>query len=113
MGVASTDDPALADYRGQRRRKARPPIDKTSLWLLKAQGGRCAICGSVFLPDDDRPQHPREWEQWLAGARKRLAKVVTPDAPEPDEHEPRLVHVRCRDGSSPALLPTYEPVGLA
>src|SRR5215211_4471878 len=111
MGVASTDDPALADDRGQRRRNARPPIDKTSLWLLKAQDGRCAICGSVFLPDDDRPQNPREWEQWLAGARKRLAKVVTPDAPEPDEHEPRLVHVRCRDGSSPALLPAYEPFG--
>jgi hypothetical protein len=59
MGVASTDDPALADYWGQRRRKARPPIDKTSLWLLKAQDGRCAICGSVFLPDDDRPQNRR------------------------------------------------------
>ena len=113
MGVASTDDPALADYWGQRRRKARLPIDKTSLWLLKAQDGRCAICGSVFLPDDDRPQNPREWEQWLAGARKGLAKVVISPAPEPDEHEPRLVHVRCRDGSSPALLPAYEPLGLA
>ena len=113
MGVASTDDPALADYWGQRRRKARLPIDKTSLWLLKAQDGRCAICGSVFLPDDDRPQNPSEWEQWLAGARKGLAKVVIPQPPEPDEHEPRLVHVRCRDGSSPALLPAYEPVGLA
>jgi RNA-directed DNA polymerase len=113
MGVASTDDPALADYWGQRRRKARPPIDKTSLWLLKAQDGRCAICGSVFLPDDDRPQNPREWEQWLTGARKGLAKVVIPQAPEPDEHEPRLVHVRCRDGSSPALLPAYEPLGRA
>jgi hypothetical protein len=67
----------------------------------------------VFLPDDDRPQNPREWEQWLTGARKGLAKVVIPQAPEPDEHEPRLVHVRCRDGSSPALLPAYEPLGLA
>jgi RNA-directed DNA polymerase len=70
--------------------------------------------GSVFLPDDDRPQNPREWEQWLTGARKGLAKVVIPQAPEPDEHEPRLVHVRCRDGSSgPALLPAYEAVGVA
>jgi hypothetical protein len=67
----------------------------------------------VFLPDDDRPQNPREWEQWLTGARKRLAKVVIPQALEPDEHEPRLIHARCRDGSSPALLPAYQPVELA
>ena len=63
----------LADYWGQRRCKTRLPIDKTSPWLLKAQDGRCAICGSAFLPDDDRPQNPRKWEQWLAGARNGLA----------------------------------------
>ena len=31
----------------------------------------------------------------------------------PDDHEPRLVHVRCRDRGGPALLPAYEPEGLA
>jgi RNA-directed DNA polymerase len=113
MGVASPDDPALAEYWATRRRKTRPPIDKTSLWLLKAQDGRCAICGSAFLPDDDRPQNPPEWEQWLTGARKGIAKVVIPQATEPDEQEPRLVHVRCRDGNGLALLSAYDPVGLA
>jgi RNA-directed DNA polymerase len=54
MGVASTDDPALADYWSQRRRKARLPIDKTSRWLLKAQDGRCAICG-FRVPARRRP----------------------------------------------------------
>jgi RNA-directed DNA polymerase len=111
-GAASPGDPALADYWATRR-KARPPIDKTSLWLLKAQNGRCAICGTVLLPDDDRPQNPREWEQWLASARKALAKVIDPQAPKPDEREPRLIHARCRDSTSPALLPVYEPTGLA
>jgi RNA-directed DNA polymerase len=113
MGTASPDDPALADYWADRRRKTPLPIDTTSRWLLKAQDGRCAICKTAFLPDDDRPHTPHEWEQWLTSARKRLAKVVIPEAPAPGEHEPRLVHARCRDSSSLALLPAYEPVGLA
>ncbi|MBV9415414.1 MAG: group II intron reverse transcriptase/maturase [Solirubrobacterales bacterium] len=113
MGVASLDDPALADYWANRRRNTRPPIDKTSRWLLRAQDGRCAICGSAFLPDDDRPQNPREWEAWLTGARKGIVKVVTRQARTLADHEPRLVHVHCRDGSGPALLPAYEPAGLA
>ena len=89
------------------------PIDTTSRWLLKAQDGRCAICKTAFLADDDRPQTPREWETWLAGARKGIAKVITPQDPVPDADEPRLVHVRCRDSSGLARLPAYEPEGLA
>jgi hypothetical protein len=53
------------------------------------------------------------WEQWLASTRKAPAKVIDPQAPKPDEREPRLIHARCRDRSSPALLPAYEPAGLA
>jgi RNA-directed DNA polymerase len=94
--------PALADYWAQRRRKTPPPIDKTSQWLLKAQDGRCAICKTAFLPDDDRPQTPQDWEAWLTSARKAIVKVVTPEDPEPGDHEPRLVHIRCRDSSDPA-----------
>ncbi|MGH2942265.1 MAG: group II intron maturase-specific domain-containing protein, partial [Solirubrobacteraceae bacterium] len=44
--AASPDDPALAEYWAERRRKAPPlPIDRTSLRLLKQQDGRCALCG--------------------------------------------------------------------
>jgi RNA-directed DNA polymerase len=110
---ASPDDPTLGDYWAQRRRRTPVPIDNTSRWLLKAQDGRCAICKAAFLPDDDRPQTPRGWETWLASARKGIAKVITPEDPEPDANEPRLVHVRCRDSSGLALLPAYEPEGLA
>ena len=110
---ASPDDPTLADYWAQRRRKTPLPIDTTSRWLLKAQDGRCAICKTAFLADDDRPQTPREWETWLAGARKGIAKVITPQDPVPDADEPRLVHVRCRDSSGLARLPAYDPEGLA
>ena len=94
---ASPDDPALAEYWAERRRKAPPlPIDKTSLRLLKQQDGRCALCGAWLLPADDPPQSPREWEHWLAATRKTIVKehiVAREDAP--DENEPRLVHARC------------------
>lgn len=112
-GAASPDDPALAEYWAQRRRKTPLPIDKTSRWLLKAQDGQCPICGNALLADDHRPQTPREWEQWLATTRKTITKVVIREDGTPDENEPRLVHARCRNGSDPALLPAYEPVGLA
>ena len=112
-GAASPDDPALAEYWAERRRKTPLPIDNTSRWLLKAQDGRCPICRTALLPDDHRPQTPREWEQWLATTRKTITKVVNRADGTPDEHEPRLIHAHCRDGSGPALLPAYEPAGLA
>ncbi len=112
-GAASPDDPALAEYWAERRRKAPLPIDKTSRWLLKAQDGQCPICKDALLPDGDRPQTPHQWEQWLATTRKTITKVVNREDDTSDKHEPRLIHVHCRDGNGPALLPAYEPVGLA
>ena len=109
---ASPDNPALADYWANRRRKTPLPIDKTSRWLLKAQDGQCPICRSALLPDNDRPQTPSDWEQWLATTRKTVAKVIQRDG-IPDEAEPRLIHARCRDHSGPTLLPAYQPEGLA
>ena len=112
-GGASPDDPALAEYWAERRRKTPLPIDKTSRWLLTAQDGRCSICRNALLPDVDRPQTPREWELWLATTRKTITKIVIREDDTADEHEPRLIHVHCRDGSNPALLPAYQPRGLA
>jgi RNA-directed DNA polymerase len=111
-GAASPDDPALADYWADRRRKTPLPIDKTSRWLIKAQHGRCASCRDALPPAGDRPQNPREWETWLATTRKTIIKVVTREG-APDEHEPRLIHADCRHRSRPALLPAYQPTGLA
>ena len=46
-GTASPDDPALADYWAERRRKTPLPIDETSRWLLKAVavGQRVGLSG--------------------------------------------------------------------
>ena len=72
---ASPDDPALAEYWAERRRKAPSlPIDRTSLRLLKQQDGRCPLCRDWLLPADDPPQSPREWEQWLATTRKTISR---------------------------------------
>jgi RNA-directed DNA polymerase len=91
---ASPDDPALADYWAERRRKApTPPIDKISLRLLRKQDGRCALCGAWLLPAD---QSPREWEQWLAATRKTITKEQIVARKDPsDEAEPRVVHAHC------------------
>jgi RNA-directed DNA polymerase len=118
-GGASPDDPALAEYWAWRRRKAPPPIDNTSLWLLGTQDGRCPICADQLLAVDDRPQSPLEWEQWLAITRKTIIKVTMRAGGASDAAEPRLIHAHCRtghharNGRNPALLPAYKPSGLA
>jgi RNA-directed DNA polymerase len=112
-GAASPDDPALAEYWAHRRRKTPLPIDQTSRWLLKAQDGQCPICREALLPDDIRPQNPHQWERWLATTRKTITKVIIREDGTPDDDEPRLIHLDCRNRSHPALLPAYEPSGLA
>ncbi len=117
-GTASPDDPALADYWAERRRKTTPlPTGKTSLELLEAQHGRCPLCGGSLLLTDDPPQSPHEWERWLAGARTAIIKT----APRADgtSDEPRLTHIRCLRrhitgrSTDPQHLHAREPQGLA
>jgi RNA-directed DNA polymerase len=100
---ASPDDPALTEYWAWRRHKATLPINHTALRLHRAQDGRCAICKSHLIADEDRPQTPREWETWLASTRKTID--VTWEPGTPDTAEPRLIHLRC--------YPTRPPTGLA
>ena len=89
---ASPDDPKLADYWAWRRRKAPLPINRTALWLHREQAGRCAICKSTLVADEDRPQIPHQWETWLGTARKTIDVVW---APGTDKAEPRLIHLHC------------------
>jgi RNA-directed DNA polymerase len=109
---ASPDDPALGDYWARRRRKAPLPINNTTGRLLAAQNGRCPICKATLLVVDHRPQTPHEWEHWLASTRDTIT-IVTQETGTPGEAEPRLTHAHCHTGRGTALLPAYEPVGLA
>jgi RNA-directed DNA polymerase len=120
-GAASPDDPTLTDYWTQRRRRSKLPIDTTTLRLLRAQHGRCPICQELLLHADHEPQSPHEWEQWLTATRTAVRRhaVTVWGAGTPEERvATRLIHTHCHrritgNGSSPALLPTREPSGLA
>jgi RNA-directed DNA polymerase len=100
---ASPDDPELADYWTRRRAKTLLPINLTARRLYRAQDGRCAICNSTLLADQDRPHTPREWEHWLATTRKTIDVVW--DTANPDKAAPRLIHLHCNH--------TRQPPGLA
>jgi RNA-directed DNA polymerase len=119
-GAASPDDPALAEYWAERRRKMPPPTIGRARWrLYKVQDGRCPLCGDWLLPAEDPPPTLREWEQWLATNRKTITKTAMRKDGPSDEAEPRLLHTHCHhrhtagDGNGPALLPAHEPSGLA
>jgi RNA-directed DNA polymerase len=104
---ASPDDPTLAEYWARRRRKPVLPINNTSLWLLKAQDGCCPICKTPLFAE--QPQTPSDWAQWLTATRTTIT-IVKPVTGTSDEAEHRLIHAHC---NGPALLPAYQPSGLA
>ncbi len=99
-GTASVDDPALAEYWAGRRQRHSPPLDKVSLRLLKAQAGRCPVCGGLLLAADHAPRSPTEWEQWVLvcrGAVRKQAITAEQQPGTPDEAVTiRLVHAHCQ-----------------
>ncbi|MCE3554497.1 group II intron reverse transcriptase/maturase [Pseudonocardia sp. RS11V-5] len=98
-GSASPDDPALAEYWAQRRRRVRPPLDRHNLRLLDRQAGRCPLCADHLLTAEQPPQSPREWERWwLQVVRRAIAQdylVHHGRADTPDGTRTRLVHASC------------------
>jgi RNA-directed DNA polymerase len=107
---ASPDDLELADYWARRRSRSVLPITKTDLWLFKAQDGCCPICKTPLFAD--QPQTPSDWATWLTATRK-ATMIVKPMTDTPDEADHRLIHARCGNRSGTALLPAYQPTGLA
>jgi RNA-directed DNA polymerase len=74
QGAASPDDPALADYWADRRRKRKPPLGSSTLDLLRRQDGRCALCGDLLLLAEREPHSPEEWERWHRVVRKAMTR---------------------------------------
>ena len=58
-GRASPDDPDLAGYWENRRRRHGPPLDGGTLALLGRQHGRCPLCGTLLLDPSRLPPRPR------------------------------------------------------
>lgn len=99
LGAASPDDPTLADYWAERRRRMQPPpLGKTILYLLKRQNGRCRLCGDLLLHADAEPQSPDEWVQWVRATGKALRKRAVARRAQgatDDTTMIYLVHTRC------------------
>ena len=114
-GGASPDDPALAGYWAQRRRKVPPPLDSFTVRLLSRQDGRCTLCGENLLTKDQPPQTPEGWERWfLRLTRQAITEdiLVHHDTPSAARSmRTHLVHDTCsrrrrRQQESPALQPS-------
>ncbi len=101
-GAASPDDPALARYWAERRKKVTPPLDAYTLRLLTRQNARCPLCGEHLLTADQPPQSPEHWERWwLQVTRKAIAAsyLAHHGRPGPAGGDPtRLVHAPCHRG---------------
>jgi len=93
-GRYSPDDPALAQYWADRRRKRRPPqLAPTWENALRYQRGLCPLCGTPLLFTDRPPDSPHQWETWYAAIRKALAHKAI--AEHNSRTTPRLVHTHC------------------
>jgi RNA-directed DNA polymerase len=118
-GRSSPDDPFLAGYWATRRRRAPPPLGPLLLRLLRAQDGRCPVCGTLLLHADQQPQSPAEWEQWLTALRKAIRHTAIAAPGDPTDEDARcLMHTDCarrRDVARrrPACSPSARPPGLA
>jgi RNA-directed DNA polymerase len=101
-GGASPDDPALASYWAERRRRVKPPLDRYTLRLLTRQDGLCPLCGEPLLTADQPPQSPEQWERWwLQVTRKAIAASYLAHHGRPgppDGAQTRLVHASCQRG---------------
>lgn len=98
-GSSSPDDPSLAEYWAERRRRRKPPLDQARLRILQAQHGRCPLCRGLLLHADQEPQTPGEWEQRVKVTRKAIRRqAVTADASFGTSGAPvalRLIHSYC------------------
>ncbi len=121
-GTSSPDDPTLALYWAERRRKKPiPQMDRSTMSSLRSQNGKCSLCESSLLLADEQPQSPREWEQWLCATRKAIGRhaIVKQEHAKPNTINYRLVHADCYQrhiaGSNGTAFPQHaiEPLGLA
>jgi RNA-directed DNA polymerase len=99
-GAASPDDPTLAEYWAERRRRVKPPLDNYTLRLLTKQDGRCPLCGDELLSAEQPPESPEEWERWwLHVVRRAIVADYLVHHGRPassgGDHT-RLVHASCR-----------------
>lgn len=116
QGLASPDDPDLAGYWENRRRKHGPPLDAGTLSLLGRQHSRCPRCEGLLIDAGRLPASPEEWEQWwLNVTRQNIPRVASAGGDTRPQEESAtalvLMHVSCHRAAkaaerrSPAMQP--------
>jgi RNA-directed DNA polymerase len=99
-GRSSPDDPDLAGYWENRRRKHGLPLDAGTLSLLTRQENKCPHCGNPFFDPSHLPSSPEDWEHWwLSVTRHRIPLAAsTGDSTQPTDGNGTslaLVHASC------------------
>jgi RNA-directed DNA polymerase len=100
-GNASPDDPALAEYWAQRRRRHKPPLSDGRIAMMRRQHGKCPLCGEYLFYADTEPQHPDDWAKWITGIRKAIHfQAVAPIAETVRANDravplQQLIHTHC------------------
>jgi RNA-directed DNA polymerase len=113
---ASPDDPDLAGYWENRRRKHGPPLDAGTASLLGRQRSRCPRCGNQLIDTGHLPASPEDWEQWwFSVTRQNIPRAAsaagTTRSPKESATVLVLMHASCHRSAraaerrSPALQP--------
>src|SRR6266545_4921394 len=94
-GRNSPDDPALARYWADRRRRRKPPQLAPS-WqhALRVQHGQCPLCRQPLLYTDRTPDSLSQWETWYATIRKAMTRQAIAEQ-DSGRTKHRLVHAHC------------------
>ena len=99
-GGASPDDPALADYWAERRRKGAIPLATGPTILFTSQTGRCLGLRGTAPARRPVPAVPKGWEQWRAVTRRAIKQTTHRlSRDETRTVKPRLIHSSCRPRS--------------
>jgi len=97
--VASPDDPDLAGYWENRRRRNGIPLDAGTLRLLGRQHNRCPSCGDLLIDASHLPASPEDWEHWWLSVTRqdipRAASTGTTPPPRTTGSTLVLMHAPC------------------
>ncbi|WP_330256922.1 hypothetical protein OG874_21585 [Nocardia sp. NBC_00565] len=76
-GTASPDDPGLAQYWADRRRRMTTPLGRHTLRLLHQQAGRCPLCGDSSCTPTTNPALPPNGSSGYAPPAAQSASVTS------------------------------------
>jgi RNA-directed DNA polymerase len=99
-GRSSPDDPTLAGYWENRKRKNGPALDAGTLALLTRQELKCPHCRDPLLDVHHLPASPEAWEDWWhdvtrQDAPRTASAAGIPGQPDNKETVLALMHASC------------------